>query len=147
MRRVELPGAVAFVSGRASVLVDCPEGSAAAWLAAGLDPHGPTALCFTTGDWSRIAGLYGLLGHFALHRASPLRLLVDMRRQEVEQLAGAFMRSNSALLSVEADWPGSVLEVGAMRLRSRAEGEELIWNIGGHQIGAPHPEEGPEAGP
>lgn len=135
MRRVELNEAVAFVSGDRSVLVDCPEGSAAAWLSAGLDPQGPTALCFTTGDWPRIAGLYGLLGHFALQRPSPLRLLVDMRRQEVEQLAGAFMRSNSALLSVEADWPGSVLTVGPLRLRSRAEGEDLIWTVGGHQVG------------
>lgn len=134
MRRVELPQAVAFVSGTQSVLVDCPEGSAAAWLAAGLSPSGPTAVCFTSGAWQRIAGLYGLLGHFALERAQPLRLLVDMRGQDIEQLAGAFMRSNPALLSVEADWPGSVLEVGPLRLRSRAEGEALIWNIGGHQV-------------
>jgi hypothetical protein len=134
MRRVELPGAVAFVSGETSLLVDCPEGSAKAWLAAGLNPKGPTALCFTSGDWPRIAGLYGLLGHFALERDRPLQLLVDMREQQVEQLAGAFMRSNPALLSVEADWPGSPLKVGTLRLRSRAEGEGLVWNVNGHQV-------------
>ena len=57
-----------------------------------------------------------------------------MREQQVEQLAGAFMRSNPALLSVEADWPGSVLNVGPLRLRSRAEGQDLVWNINGHQV-------------
>ena len=134
MQRVELPGAVAFVSGESALLVDCPEGTAQAWIGAGLPPGGPTALCFTSGDWPRIAGLYGLLGHFALERDHPLRLLVDMREQQVEQLAGAFMRSNQAQLSVEADWPGSVLSVGPLRLRSRAEGEGMIWNVNGHQV-------------
>lgn len=134
MQRIELPGATVFVSGDTSLLVDCPEGSALAWLAAGLSPTGPTALCFTSGDWPRIAGIYGLLGHFALERDQPLRLLVDMREQQVEQLAGAFMRSNPALLSVEADWPGSLLNVGPLRLRSRAEGQDLVWNINGHQV-------------
>lgn len=134
MRRHELPGAVAFVSGDSALLVDCPEGTAQAWLDAGLPPGGPTGLCFTSGHWPRIAGLYGLLGHFALEREEPLRLLVDMREQQVEQLAGAFMRSNQAQLSVEADWPGSTLTLGSLRLRSRAEGEGLVWNVNGHQV-------------
>lgn len=135
MQRVELPGAVAFVSQDSALLVDCPEGTAQAWLDAGLPKGGPTGLCFTSGHWPRISGLYGLLGHFALDRDQPpLRLLVDMRNQEVEQLAGAFMRSNQAQLSVEADWPGSMLTLGDLRLRSRAEGEGLIWNVNGHQV-------------
>lgn len=134
MRRVELDGATAFVAGRHSVLVDCPEGCAAAWQQAGLPAMGPDAVCFTGGGWLQIAGLYGLLGSFGQQRQLPLRLLVDMRRQEVEILAGAFLRNEHAAVSVEADWPGEPLKVGPFTLQSRAVGEDLAWVVNGVEV-------------
>lgn len=133
MTLVQLPGATAVRVGDRTVLIDCGEGTRAAWLDAGLPIEGPDVLCFTGGDWPRIAGLYAVLGQWG-RRDPPLRVLLDMREERVEVLAGAFLRNEGGPLLVEIDWPGASLDVGGVRMRSQADGEGLIWSIGGQRI-------------
>ena len=131
---VDLGGATALSLGHAAVLVDCPEGTWAAWNAHSLRATGPDAIALTHGTAERIAGLYGLLaGMAAAGRQDPVRLLHNMSDERPGNLVGAYLQSEPAAfpVSLEGDWPGAVLMVGGLRLESRAHDEGLRWIVEG----------------
>ncbi|HJN77871.1 MAG TPA: hypothetical protein QGF58_28400 [Myxococcota bacterium] len=131
---VELGEATAISLGPAAVLVDCPEGTWAAWNASSLRATGPDAVALTSGRAEVIAGLYGLLaGMAAAGRTEPVRLLHHMADGRPGNLVGAYLQSEpvSFPVSLEGDWPGAVLMVGGLRLESRGQDDGRRWAIEG----------------
>ena len=136
---VDLGGSMALGLGPAWLLLDCGEGSWAAWLEHGLRPQGPDAIAFTSGAPRSIAGLYGVLAGMAEGgRSEELRLLHSVQDERPGNLAGAFLQSEVSPfpLTLEADWPGAVLMVGGMRMSSAETEGGLRWMVlgGGRRV-------------
>ena len=131
---VEWERARLVAMGPAMLLLDCGEGTAAAWQKSGLRPWGPDAIAFTGGRTHHIAGLYGLLTAMTEGgRSTPLRLLHRLDDERIGNLVAAWLQSESCSfpVSLEADHPGAVLIVGGLRCCSSAKGEGLTWSIEG----------------
>lgn len=127
-------GGTAVSLGPAAVLVDCPEGAWAAWNDAGLRRTGPDAVAFTSGDAAHIAGLYGLLaGMTRAGRQDPVRVVHHMGDERVGNLVAAWLQSEPSQfpIALEGDWPGAVLFVGGLELKSRLDGDVLRWTVAG----------------
>ncbi|MCP4805608.1 MAG: hypothetical protein GY913_10950 [Proteobacteria bacterium] len=131
---LEVGGATAVSLGHAALLIDCPEGSWAAWNDAGLRATGPDAVVFTTGAPAAIAGLYGLLaGMTRAGRKDPVRMSHNMDDERVGNLVAAWLQSEPSVfpIALEGDWPGAVLMVGGLRVSSRLEAGDLRWTVAG----------------
>ncbi len=136
---IDLGTGVALGLGPAWLLLDCGEGTWAAWSRRGLRATGPDVIAFTSGAAGRISGLYGLLAGMAeAGRVDDLRLLHSVQDERIGNLVGAWLQSEVSPypVTLEADWPGAVLMVGGLRLQSHEAEAGLRWTVlgGGQRV-------------
>lgn len=109
--------------GEAVLLLNCGDGLAARWQAAGLPAAGPTAVLFTDGGVDCIGGLYSFLAAMRdARRHQPLTLLHNLTDERVGYLVGAFLQGEGADydISLDADLPGRSNTIGPFLVEMRA---------------------------
>lgn len=122
MKVVSLGLEQAVEAGEHWVLVDCGDGAAGRWRAAGLPGVGPDLVLITDGAPERVSGLFGLLTAAQAHqRRAPLTLVHPLMDERAPVLVEAFVRAFGAEfpIQVEPESPGARVRLGALEVQLR----------------------------
>lgn len=98
-----------------ALLMNCGDGLAARWIAAGLPRSGPTAILLTDGSVANIGGLYSFFAAMRDgRRVGRLTVLHHLADERPGHLVGAFLQAEGADYEIEldADLPGRSTRIG-----------------------------------